>query len=428
MEKELNEIKATEVVEKKVEEPNETTIKNKDDVVDFEDVKVERIKEVKVETKPEVIVDTHIEVTATPTAETTPTSDVIEEKESDISKAEPKEEVKPAEKQKVDKPVRAKTINPESLGVLSNEAKLITKFKEIDRETEKEISSTLEKYKKEKTILWGRIVGVDYDNPNKKTKVFIQCDWKEHVSVSIADNLYFVDNKLFGNRYDKMTDEEKVEARHFIASKHIGAIICFTVQGFTRIGSEFIVFGDRTEALDLLQDYYFRHEKFPQTEQNTLNIGDIVKAHVLGVRAHNILVECCGVETYIDNFAIANMPVDNCKKIISQGSTIDVKIRKIHINDDGTNYLTVVGRTCDIPKKVADTEIGSMHLAKLLFKNDKKGTLTFRISNGLNVLVFKKQVNVLNPDRLVRGDQVVLKIKGKSKEEEFLIGLIEAKI
>lgn len=342
----------------------------------------------------------------------------FEEKEV-VAKSETVAEEKPKEKE-----MPSRKINPETvLGIRSKEASEAKSYTRIKTRKLEDAIQKLEKYKDENRILWAKIVGVEYDDPKKKTKVFIKCKWDE-IEISIPDSMYFASNKLLGDNYEKLSEERKAEVKYNVASLHIGAIICFTIDSILKLSeTDYLIFGNRAKAMLILQDYYFTHNQFPQTEQNTLKIGDIVKAHVIAIKPYNVLVECCGVETYIDNFSISNMPVDNCRDVIERGSTIDVKIKKIYVNDD-SNYLTVIGRTCNISEKMDEIKLNSLHLAKLIHLNEKKGTYTFRLSNGLNVLVYKKTIKNFNPNRLVRGDSAIIRIVSKSKENEFLFGLI----
>lgn len=369
----------------------------------------------------------------------------VEKKETDLSnKVEAKEtekKVAAKKEEKIEKPKEAipqatenkeapkeRRINPEkiSVGVSSSEivnAKAFNEKKEAEK-TRKLIES-LKVYQKENRILWGKVSDVEYADEIKKDKVFIKCIWNKKIEILIPDSDYFAGNKLLGIDYDKLSEKRKAETRYNVAQLQMGAIVCFTVDSIMEsVNNSYMIFGNRAKAMRILQDYYFTHNQFPQTEQNTLQVGDIVKAHVIQVKTYNVLVECCGVETFIDNFSISNMPVDNCRDIIERGSTIDVKIKKIYINDD-SNYLTVIGRTCNIMDKIQEAKIGSLHLAKLIQINQKKGTYTFRLSNGLNVLVYKKSIKEFNPDRLVRGDSAIIMINSKSKEGEFLFGVIK---
>lgn len=357
--------------------------------------------------KEEVALEKTVPVETKPTEKETTQKDEISSKE----KSEEKEVV-------------SKKINPETvLGIKSKEASEAKSYSKIKTRKLEDAIKKLEKYKEENRILWAKIVGVEYDDPDKKTKVFIKCKWDE-MEISIPDSMYFANNKLLGDNYEKMSDTRKCEIKYSVASFHIGAIICCTIDGILKLSeTDYLIFGNRAKAMLMLQDYYFTHNQFTQTEQNTLKIGDIVKAHVIAIKPYNVLVECCGVETYIDNFSISNMPVDNCRDVIERGSTIDVKIKKIYVNDD-SNYLTVIGRTCNISEKMDEIKLNSLHLAKLIHLNEKKGTYTFRLSNGLNVLVYKKTIRNFNPNRLVRGDSAIIRIVSKSKENEFLFGLV----
>ena len=338
---------------------------------------------------------------------------------------EPQEEKseEPKEENKLELPSEAQikpvaTLNSFSLGNMSNDIKSFVKPVRIENKIVNEFKTKMEK----EEILWAKVTNVvfDYSDKEKKNKsrVGIQCTWNG-VEIMIPDNAYFPDKKLFGSNYSKMNDEEKINQRYKVASYQIGAIICLVVDFASATNDGMIVLGDRNKALAKLQDFYFTHENYKQTINNTLEVGGTAIARVLAVRSHNVLVECCGVETFIDSFSLANVPVDNCHDVVEVGDVIKVKIKKIYPQD---KYITVVGRTCDIEKLVEETEIGTLYLGTLISKNDK-GVHTFRIGNGLNVCVGRGQIkNISNIDSLVRGDEIIIEIIGKADDNSFLFG------
>ena len=321
----------------------------------------------------------------------------------------------------------ATTFNSLALGSQSNNIKTATKVVKIDAEARKKLEAPYRKYIDSKEIIWGRVVSVIYDkDPKTKVKrgVGIVCDWNGK-EVIIPDHAYFQNTRLLGGvNYEKMNKEEQIELKNKVASYQIGAIVCFVVTSVTygKKGIGFI--GNRTIALEKLQDFYFTHEHYKQTEENTLQVGSCAIARVLAVRSHNVLVECCGVETFIDSGVLTNIPVENCRDVVSVGDTIEVRIRKIYPED---KYLTVTGKTSENSQAISDDDVDTIQLVHFI-KQNSSGTLTFRMKNGVNVVVTKNNLGSLRrAEKLVEGDNVIVKITGISKERRFYFGTVIAK-
>lgn len=321
------------------------------------------------------------------------------------------------------------TFNSLAIGVFSNEVKHNKQLSSVVSSVNQKMIEQFLAYKENKTVLWAKVSDVEYnvDPEGNRTMVGIVCNWNNGIKVVIPDALYFMDNTLFGKGYEEKSKEEQINTRHRIATFQIGAIVCFTV--YSANESEYgglSIIGNRVEAMQELQDFYFTHEKYKKTDENTLVIGAIAQANVLSVKSHDVLVECCGVETHIDSFSIANFPVENCREVVSVGDRMSVRIRKVHY--EPKPYLTVTGRIANVKVLVANTNVGTTTLAKLIERNEKAGNYTFRMDNGVNVVVSKGFIRIVNPERLVRGDKVVLQITKKSKDGTFLFGKVLQKV
>lgn len=376
-----------------------------------------------------------IEEKVVPVIEEIPIVEEAKELKEDIKveKEKVKEDVIKA-KTEIKKPVAKKEKAPEgkketpvalnsmSLGNSSKSLKNAPKTVEISKEDAyKKLRAPYDEAIKNKEIMWGQVVSVIYDIDQKTKKrkgVGVICDWNRK-EVIIPDGLYFPDERLFGSGYNRLNDEEKIVLRHKIASYQIGAIVCFVITSISISKKRIGLVGDRVTALNKIQDFYFTHENFKETPENTLKVGSIAMARVLAVRPHNVVVECCGVQTFIDANVLANVPVENCRDIVSVGDTIEVRIRKVYPKD---KYITVTGKTFVPENHISEEDVGSIQLAYMIRKNSKD-VYTFRLNNGATVMVQKSNLaNIPNFEKLKEGDEIILKITDVSKEGIFYFG------
>lgn len=321
------------------------------------------------------------------------------------------------------------TFNSRMIGIASREVKNQKKTPTLAEET----LALLAKIKENKEILWAKISGVEYnlDAEGNRTMIGITCVWDDgeghKVTITIPDQLYFIDDTNFGKDYDKKEPKDQVAIRHRIASFQIGATVCFTIlNSFKDKNDNVFAIGNRLEALKTLQDIFFIHENYRATLENTLVVGSQVRANVLSVRPHDVFVECCGVETHIDNFSIANSPVENCRDVVKTGDIITARIRKIYT--EPKPYLSLTCRTGNTKSFFEKAQVGSVSVGKLVAINKEKAAYTFRLENGLDVVVYEGNNMTTRAKLLVRGDRAIVQIVKKKPEKNKLIGKIVQKI
>ena len=303
-----------------------------------------------------------------------------------------------------------------TIGVESEE--LIQQRLKEERNTEEETYNQLLEYKKNKTILWAEVYSSEIDT--RLGIVGILALWNGF-RICIPDKMYFLDSYQFSLDYKTLKPEEKVVVRQRFASYQIGAHVCFTITAIDRKPKEsgegyiYGVIGNRIEALNILQDIYFKHKKYNVGKPVDIQVGDLAEAHVLSVSSRYAVVETLGIETRIDAFNLSNEYVDDCHEIVKPGDTLKVRIRKLHINEGNEpTYLTVSARLNKTPDAISGMKIGSTYLGVVNKFNKETSVYTVRLKNGVNASVFEN--NVMNHQKLFSGDSVIVLVTEIEKE------------
>ena len=298
--------------------------------------------------------------------------------------------------------------------ILEQDARVLSQ-KEIDDKTYRDLL----RYQKNGEILWGEIFSVEeYRGSSFKNTVIIGVLYNG-VKVSIPDTVFFENTFNFGANYLTMNDREKFEKRRTMAEYQKGARICFVIKGVSRTriaGGEFDseyeinAVGSRTEAMEKLRDIWFIHKNRKDSSRapREVNIGDTAKAHIISVREEYVVAECLGVETRIDAYNLNNEIVENCNDFVMPGDTILVRIKKLHINGSDV-YLTVSGRLNDPSKLINSMQLNSSYLGTVDSFNDRKGTYTILLKNGVQASVRATQVE--GGIDLYPGDRVSVRVK-----------------
>lgn len=336
----------------------------------------------------------------------------VDEKEKEVvqedSTKKPKEvlETKKA-KFKYAPPRLIKTIGVEIKNVTKNK-QVISKV-DSDDETKKnnEILAKYLEYKDKGEIIWGRIIGTELDE--KSNMVAAVCMDDDNQKILIPDMSYFLEKTEFQRDYEKASKKEKMLIRQKFISYQTGAIICFVISN-AFIDREYglTVIGDRVTALKKMQDYYFTHKEFPQTKENTVEVGNIVEARVLSVRSFKVFVECCGVETFIAPFYLSNGTINNCKEVCKPGDILKLKVRKFYTSPE--NYISLTARSNASEEDIRAIKKNSTYLGTIEKINKTKKIITVRLENGVNVSVFESNVYNVDVERLAQGDKVIVSI------------------
>lgn len=401
MKKELKE----EIKEEKVESLDDLT----DEKETVEPVKKTRGRKPKVE-KEEVVKAVVIEETKT---EEKPV-EVVETKEI-------VEVAKPEEPKKEEAPIhqdRKKIVFGDDFGVKSDD---VLEDEKKEKEDKAKFFERLKKYKDEEKVLWGYVSGAESDG-NMAGAVVIWNDMR----IIIPDSAFFMPNTVFPKGYKDSDKKGKITARKQFISYQINARICFVITDVAKTKDGVVMMGSRVKAMRKLQDRYFYHLKDKTLEETGIKLGDIAYAHVLYVRAYNVLVECLGVETYLDAFNLSNEAVDNCFEFVKPGDTVKVRLKKIHLNENTNEgvYLTVSGRLNATPEQIKNIKKGATYSGTIKGYNKANACYTVRLKDGVNVSVLKKNVNKkLN---LVRNDNVIVLVT--SVKDDYVMGSIVTQI
>jgi len=247
-------------------------------------------------------------------------------------------------------------------------------------------------------ILWGKIYGTESFNNH-----VVICVLWNGVKVSIPDNLYFEPEFDFGKGYSEMTKEEQFNRRQQVAKQQINAVICFTVlkverskiqEGGFKDQYTMSVIGNRSYAMELLRDIYFWHKnrKDKKTAPRSVEVGDIVKAHVIGVKEEKILVEVAGIETRIGRRDLSDKVfVDNCHDFVSPGDTMNVKVKNLYINKDNI-HLGVTGKLGVGSKNIKNMRIGGSYIGRVTSAGKGK-CYSVLLSNGVIASINRSQVS-----------------------------------
>lgn len=269
---------------------------------------------------------------------------------------------------------------------------------EIDDENYRKMQT----YCRNKEILWGTVYAVEETDAWKNTIVIAVL--YNGVKVLIPDFEYFDKTYDFGANYKYADDEQKMRRRQVVAQYQLGARVCFVLSAVSRhriehgqFADEYITdaVGSRKEALDILRDIYFFHEKRKRTNRapRTVNVGDVQQARVLAVREDYALVECVGVESRIDAQNLTDtMILSNCHDYVKPGDVINVRIRRIYIDKNKNIYLALSGRLNDVNKEINLMRANNWYLGHVDKYNVEKGIYTIKLKNGVSAAVNKHDV------------------------------------
>lgn len=414
--------KEKEIVEITTEEVKEETPKKKTVTQKKAKAKTKEVQEIDVFMVEDLEAKDEMKETVATAKETKPADEPIAKVESIDEEIEAesvpleKEHVESKEKdeskqQKVEAPKAKATavVRPKKLddfgGFKTKEVEKDFKPKAIFDRT---VVEKYENFRKTNEVIWARVVGSEEDK-SRKNSVGAVCDLGDGNRAIIPDTLYFMPDTQFDEKYDEQDDEGKTRIRKKFISYQIGAIICFTVFSVSVDKEKGVtIFGNRVDAMNKLQDFYFTHINYPQTESNTIAVGDKTKARVLTVRSHKLFVECCGVETFISPYYLSNDTIANCKDFYKPGDIIEVKIRKLYT--EPKNYISVTARNAITKEKMSQIVKGSTYLGVVDRIDVKKGTISVRLSNGLNISILKDKIVTVDPKTLAKGDKVIVEI------------------
>lgn len=322
-------------------------------------------------------------------------------------------------------------INNEDVGKLSSEIENEKNFEISPQEKEGEVYKELKKYEKNGEVLWGQVYSIDRADA-KSNLFFISVLFKD-TKVSIPDHMYFESTFDFGRNYQNvMSEEEKLNYRMAMAKYQLGATVCFCVEKAIRtklLKGEFkgeyvtTVIGNRNKAMEVLRNIYFFHKgrtKSADKAPRTIAVGDVINnAHVLAVKEDSVLIEACGIETRIDAYNLNKEFVDNCKKFVSSGDTIAVRVRKLHINDDSV-YMSCSGRLDNASKMINTIKVGDVLIGVVDRYNKEKSTYTVILKNSVPASCQAYTVKQRIP--LAIGDKVYVTVVDVVTDAGFVIG------
>ena len=315
-------------------------------------------------------------------------------------------------------------------GVLSEELYERNAREKTQEEIENDIFNELRRYERNGEILWGRVVNIG-EGEDYKGAIF-DVEWN-NVIVRIPDIAYFEKDFDFGSSYEEAKESEKIARRVTVGSYQLGAEVCFKVKSVSRrriedggayAGENLIdVVGSRVEAMETRRDTWFFHKNRKEStpgRAREVNIGDIVEARILAVRVDRIMVECLGVESSIDRFNVPKRGVKNCNDFYRPGDKINVRVRRLHINEEeGRVYLSVSGRLNDSSKNIKKMRLNDRAIGTVDFYNRANHTYSISLLNGVQVSVRDSAVQGQIP--LYPNDTVQVTIK--DLRDSYAIGI-----
>lgn len=281
------------------------------------------------------------------------------------------------------------------IGIKSEE--VVQKNREIKTNNDELYNKLIENHE----ILLGIISGIE--DGDREDSFNIVVTWNG-LRVLIPDYQYFEDGFNFGVNYNELTSAiAKTRKRKNVAIHHNGAQIYFILKKVAtdNYGVEFAV-ASRKEAMAMIRDEWFLHSNPDKIYEREAKIGDIAPAHVISVVENSCLVECLGVETRLDANTLTNQYVENCKDFVSPGDTIEVRIRKLYLNNGV--YMTVNGRLNDNEGVIRTMKVKSNYLGCVDHYNKDKDMYVIRLNNGVNANVYSK--SVIGTDALFNGQMV----------------------
>ena len=408
-EAEANEAKAEEVVE---EAPAEAAAPVSEET-DAESKEAEKGAEIAPEEAengaPEAVESAEEEVPAEPVV----AADAGElEREAKAESEAPKRTARRAPAQRKETSVRERTARKPKMiaevGTKSDEIEAEEALVKSDKERAEEVYRELLRAQRSGAYLMGEVFAIEPESDAFKNHVVIDVLYNG-VKVMIPDIVYFEDSYDFGSTYD--SDPERIKAARRVTNARFqtGAKVYFTVSAVSReevpmpdgnMQTVIIAIGDRKNAMAKVRDTYFFHRNRASETRapRAVSEGDYAKAHVIAVREDMVLVECLGVETRIDAFNLSNQYVENCRDITRPGKTLDVRIRKLHVdksNDDPKKdrvFLTVTCRLNDAAEALATTKVRTYVAGNVVSYNKEKGIYSIMLKNGVTAVVNAQDV------------------------------------
>ena len=289
-------------------------------------------------------------------------------------------------------------------------------------------------------IYWGIVRGVQ-EEPNYNSFSIITTVYG-HI-VKIAESTFLTLDMLKKDRYfEAQTPAVQKDMRRRRLESYIGAQIPFTVifANRKRVEDEgsirgyyykYLIGGSRVAAMDILQDYWFFHEKrrFSKTKIEPVREGMVFdNVKVLTAHEHGITVELCGVETYIERFElITTKYMENAGDEYHPGDLISVLLTKIRINTD-PNLPRVVLRA-SVRRLLEDD--GRAIFEDIAVGGLYRGTVSRISSNGNYVILLDLGVTcVVKPSEvegrvpLDIGNTVTVRVRVKYPDNNIVTGRV----
>ena len=342
--------------------------------------------------------------------------------------------------------IQAPAVNNLAIGLITENVKIEQKTNITKEEKEEKEWQKINRLVRSKGVVWGHVTGVTRFE-NNTFSVLTEIYGR---SVSIPENMFFVRDMKSYNRYYVAMDEKdmtesqinriKTSMRRDEAIKYIGALIPFVIIGAERrhvrsrtSGAryyEYTLIGSRKEGMETLQDYWFFHERkrYSRRKDHTVAEGQTVdNAHILIVEENGVLVEVCGVETWMDVFEVNARHLDDARLYYHSGDTVTVLLRKLHLrNSPSEKYIRI-----SPSMRLAQEQEAAARFDSVQINDFMRGTVSRISRNGNYIVVLDNGVRAnIFPDRVVPrsiinvGDMVVVHVKSKSADYMSVGGTI----
>lgn len=373
-----------------------------------ENISEEVTENVNAATHEEAVSEEKVEVPATEPEE-------VNEEKSEDAEPSPAETLL-SDEEEIAEEIKAAAGKSNLIGMVGNVSKnVIAQGNDVSDEIQ--AYTGLKKSLDNQDILWGIVDGV---TPLKSSKtVVISVVWNK-VRIFINEKNYFEKSFSFGKDFENMNDTLKLRRKVSRINAQLGALVPFIVNDIQTVNGKIQVTASRSAAMSKLRDIYFIHKNTDHPVD--VKPGDeVAEAHVITATPFWALVECLGVETRMDAYALSHTRIENCADYVKPGDKLrGVRIVKIHINEGDDVYLTLNARVRANRDRIASLTPGSQHLGEIVSYNRKKQYYKVVLADGVEVAVKQKMTGT--DEELSGGTPVIVKVLFIGKDNLYVVG------
>lgn len=288
-----------------------------------------------------------------------------------------------------------------------------------------------------KGLAWAVIKGIESTDTGRLRVITSLYDER----CVIPESQFWMPNMRFRRNYDEFSTEAQTGIRLERARQMLGAIIPVVIAGMQKTHvaddpdngvfehDEITLAGSRVMGMEILQDYWFWHEKGAKDAvYGEVKRGDIYKhAHVLSVAENSIFVEAYGTEATIQMRDLTmSCFIENCHDYYHAGDTLPavkvVKVRARKTPEETEIYLDLSVRQAETLSTAQDylnIQNRGIYLGRVTHISGT-GKYHILLQTGVPCVVNRENVAKLIP--LNPGDMVNVVITGKNDELRLCYG------